>query len=91
MAGRITPIKQCYGANLDADAVSSANVPVNGHGGSMDAQLLGGFNRPPDIVPAVLARDRSFLLKVRIYWQTDSPTIELKLRNINSFVFDTAN
>jgi hypothetical protein len=91
MAGRITPIKQCYGANLDADAVSGAYVPVNSHGGSMDAQLLGRFNRSPDIVPVVLTCDRSFLLKIRIYWQTGSPTIGLKPRNINSSVSDATN
>jgi hypothetical protein len=91
MAGRITPIKQCYGANLDADAVSGAYVPVNSHGGSMDAQLLGRFNRSPDIVPVVLTCDLSILLKIGIYWQTDSPTIELKPRNINSSVSDATN
>ena len=76
MAQRITPIKQGYRANVDADAVPRANVPVDSHGGSMNAQLLGRFNRSPDIVPFVLARNCTLLLKIRIYRQTDSPILE---------------
>jgi hypothetical protein len=75
MAGRITPIKQRHGANVKTDAVSCADVPVNSHDGPMDAQLLRGFNWPPDIVPIVLAFDLSVLLKICVYWQTDSPKL----------------
>jgi hypothetical protein len=91
MAGRITPIKQCHGANVDADSVSSTNVPVDSHVGPMNAQFLGRFNRSPDIVPIVLACNCTLLLKVRIYRQTDSPILDGKLGNINPFVYETAN
>jgi hypothetical protein len=91
MAGRITPIKQCHGANVDANAVSGANVPVDSHVGPMNAQFLRWFNRSPDIVPIVLSRNCALLLEIRIYRQTDSPILDGKLGNINPFVSETAN
>jgi len=76
VAGRITPIEQGHGANVDADSVSSANVPVDSHGGPMNAQLLRRFNRSPDIVSIVLTLDLTVLLEIRIYRQADSPILE---------------
>jgi hypothetical protein len=76
MARRITPIKHCHGANVNANAVSGTNVPVDSHVGPMNAQFLGRFDRSPDIVSIVLARNFALLLKIRIYRQTDSPILE---------------
>lgn len=65
----IRPVKKSNGADLYADSVSSAGVPVNCNSGSMYALFRRWFNRSPDIVALMLTDYFAFLLEFRIYWQ----------------------
>jgi hypothetical protein len=76
VARRICPVKQRYGANLNANAVSCADIPVNGYSGPVDAQLLRRFDRSPYVVAVVLTSNLSRFLKIWIYGQIDSPVQE---------------
>jgi hypothetical protein len=65
----IRPVKKSNGADLYADSVSSASVPVNCNSGSVYALFLRWFDRSPNVVALVLTYDFAFLLEFRIYWQ----------------------
>ena len=73
VSGRVCPVVQGHGANVDADAVSSAQVPVYGNVGSVYSQLLRRLYWPPDFVSVVFAYNFSVLLKIRVYRQKLSP------------------
>ena len=66
---RFTPVVERYGANVDAYAVSSADIPVNGNVGSVDSKLVGCFYGSPDFVSVVFSSNFSFGLKIRVYRQ----------------------
>jgi hypothetical protein len=72
MSWSIPPVKHSNGANIDANAISGADFPVDSHAGSMNPLFLRRFNRPPDIVSIVLTNYFSILLEIRIYWQRNS-------------------
>ena len=64
---RIPPIKHCHGADFQAYAVSSANVPINCNNCSMNTQLLRRFNRAPNVVTLMFTDDLAILLKIWVY------------------------
>jgi hypothetical protein len=86
VARRFCPVVQGHGTNVNADAVSSAYVPVYGNVASMNAQFLRWFNGPPDFVPIVFSYNFSVLLKIRVYWQKLSPLLVLGKREILGFL-----
>jgi hypothetical protein len=66
---RVPPIEHCHGADFQADAVSSANVPINCNNCSMNTELLWRFNRPPNVVTLMFTNDLAILLKIWVYRQ----------------------
>jgi hypothetical protein len=72
MPRSIPPVKNCNGANVDANAISGADFPVDSHVGSMNPLFLRRFNRTPDVVSVVLTNYLPILLEIRIYWQRNS-------------------
>ena len=73
MSGRVCPVVERHGANVDACTVSGAYVPVYGNVGTMYAQLRGRFYGSPNFVSVVFAYNFSVLLKIRVYRQKLSP------------------
>lgn len=78
MSGGVRPFKHVHGANLDADAVSLANIPVNRDNSAMHTEFSRGFYRPPDIVTLMFTGNLSILLEIRIYWQNNLTFVRLK-------------
>ena len=66
---RISPVVERNGANVDAYAVSYADIPVYSDVCSMNAQFAWGFNGTPDFVSVMFTYNLSFGLKIRVYWQ----------------------
>jgi hypothetical protein len=75
VSGRVCPVVQGHGANVNAYAVSSAYIPVYSNVGSMYTQFRGWFYGSPDFVSVVFAYNFSVLLKIRIYRQKLSPLL----------------
>ena len=69
MSWRICPVIQRDGANVDANAVADADVPIDSNVGPVNAQLLRRFYGSPDFVSVVFAYNLSFGLKIRVYRQ----------------------
>ena len=67
-AAGFAPVVERNGADVDAYAVSSADIPVNGNVGSVNAQFV-GFWGTPNIVSVMFAYNLSFGLKIRVYRQ----------------------
>jgi hypothetical protein len=80
------PIVQGYGANIDAGAVSSANVPVDSDVGPVYTQFFWRFYGSPDFVSVVFAYNVSVLLKIRVYRQKLSPPLVQRKREILGFL-----
>jgi len=69
MSWRICPVIQRDGANVDANAVADADVPIDSNVGPVNAQLLRRFYGSPDFVSVVFACNLSFVFKIRVYGQ----------------------
>jgi hypothetical protein len=72
----IGPVEHCHWTHVDANTVSSAEIPVDCDISSVYALLLRRAYRPPDIVTLMLTYDLAFLLEFRVYRQTSSPIFE---------------
>ena len=66
MARSLSPLVQCYRADLNTNAVTSADIPVNRHASPMNTKLLWRFNRSPDVMTIMLIHDFPVLLEIRI-------------------------
>jgi len=73
MTKSICPVKNAYRANLYANAVSCANLPVNCNVCSMNAKFRGRLHWSPDVMLVMLARNFSIFLEIWIYWQNNPP------------------
>jgi hypothetical protein len=69
MTRRVGPVKNGHRAHTYAHTVSVADFPVNRYVRPMYTELCGRSHWAPDVVSVVLVGNRSFLLKIRIYWQ----------------------
>jgi hypothetical protein len=69
MARRVSPIIERNRANINADAVSNADIPVHSTGCSVNTKLLGRFNWPPYFVTVMFANNLALGLKIRVNWQ----------------------
>jgi hypothetical protein len=70
MTWGISPVEHVYRADFQTNTISSANFPINCDVSTMYAELLRWFNRPPDVVPLMLTYNLTFLLEIRIDWQS---------------------
>ena len=80
MVRTVGPIKKSHGADFDANAISSTNVPVDCDICSMNPELCGRFYWSPNVMAVVLTDDFAFVLKIRINWQKSFTFVEGKRR-----------
>jgi len=85
MPRRISPIIERNRANVYADAVSYAAIPVNSAGCSVNTKLLWRFNWPPYFVTVMFANNLAFGLKIRVNRQKLHQVI-LRGASINAFL-----
>jgi hypothetical protein len=64
----VSPVIERYGADVEADAVADADIPIHSGRGSVDAQLGRWLHRSPDFVAIVFTYDLAVLLKIRVDW-----------------------
>lgn len=76
MSLSISKFEHCHWTHVDANTVSSADIPIDCDISSVYALLLRRAYRPPDIVTLMLAYDLAFLAEFRVYWQTNSPIFD---------------
>ena len=62
------PIVEAYGANINADTVTYADIPVYSRVGTVDG-LLVRVRVAPDFVTVVFTNNLAFSLKIRVYRQ----------------------
>jgi hypothetical protein len=70
---RISPFIKRNRADIDAYAISDADIPIHRRGCSMNPKLLRRLDGPPDFVAVMFAYDLAFSLKIRVNWQKISP------------------
>lgn len=73
MSRRFSPIIEGNGTNIDAYAISNADIPVNSYVGPMYALFRGRLYRTPDFMTVVFSSNLSLVLKIRVYRQKRSP------------------
>jgi len=81
MSRGVRPIKHIHRADLDADAISFANIPVNSHSSSMQTEFFRRLYRSPDVVTLMFTRNLPIVLEIRIYWQ-NSLTFVRRLKRV---------
>ena len=77
MTGRVHHVIERDGADIGAEAVAHADIPVHCRVASMDTQLGRGLDGSPNFVSTVFTYNFAFSLKIRVNRQKQSP---LKLR-----------
>jgi hypothetical protein len=82
--GGVNPVIEGDGADIDADAIAQADIPIHSDVSSMNAQLGWGFNGAPDLVSIMFAYNLAVFLKIRINRQNSSP-LETRLGGDISF------
>ncbi len=84
---RFCPVVKRHGANVYADAIASADIPVYRNILAMYAIFVWGFYWSPDFVTVMFAYNFSVGLKIRVYRQKLSPSlVQVKLK-ILGFLF----
>ena len=83
MSGRFAPIIERYRADVNADTVAHADIPVHGDVGSMYSLLRGELHWSPDFMPIMFAYNLSILLKIRVNRQKQLPAISHVWANIS--------
>ena len=69
MTRGFSPVIQRNWAHVDANTVSSTDIPVDCYVCSMNPKLQRRLNRSPNFVSVMFTNDLSFALKLRVYGQ----------------------
>jgi hypothetical protein len=85
VTGRIDHVVERYWANVGADAVSDADIPIYRDVGSVDSQCFRGIDWAPYFVAVMFACYLAFTLKIRVNWQKQFTKIVLKRADIKGF------